>query len=74
MKSHHRRFNTLRSDTQGLGREPEDPCNCHASEILDAVGDAFLTLDKESRVTYANKELGRLLNRDVSKLIGLPHG
>ena len=44
--------------------------NDNIADILDTVGDAFLALDKESRVTYANKEMGRLLNRDANELIG----
>jgi PAS domain S-box-containing protein len=48
------------------------PRNDHTVDILDAVGDAFLTLDKESLVMYANKEMGRLLNCNVSELIGVP--
>jgi len=41
-----------------------------AVDIFDAMGDALFSVDNESRVTFANKELGRLLDRDVNSLIG----
>ena len=47
------------------------PRNDHMADILDTVGDAFLSLDRDSQVTYANKEMGRLLNCDAGELIGV---
>ena len=41
-------------------------------DILDAVGDAFLILDKNYLVTYANKEMRRLAGRDTGELTGMP--
>jgi len=42
------------------------------ADILDALGDAILVLDRESRVLFANKEIYRLLNRNADELIGVP--
>jgi PAS domain S-box-containing protein len=52
-------------------RVDNTPCNDHMADILDTVSDAFLTSDRESLVTYANKEMGKLLNRNTSELIGV---
>jgi PAS domain S-box-containing protein len=41
-----------------------------AIDIFDAMGDALFSLDNESRVIFANKGVGRLLERDVNELIG----
>lgn len=49
------------------------------AETLETITDAFLTIDREWRVTYANGEATRLLRRERDELVGreiwevLPH-
>lgn len=40
------------------------------SHFFDRIGDAFISLDKNWNYVYANKQLGDLVQRDPSQLIG----
>jgi PAS domain S-box-containing protein len=40
------------------------------TNTLESITDGFLTLDREWRITYMNREAGRLLGRDRDALVG----
>ncbi len=40
------------------------------SDIFNRIGDAFISLDKNWRYIYANKQVGELVRRDPASLIG----
>lgn len=40
------------------------------SSLFDRIGDAFISLDKDWNYLYANKQLGEMIHRDPSTLIG----
>jgi PAS domain S-box-containing protein len=53
-----------------LAREESRRLEQRLRETLDGIGEAFLIVDRVWRITYANQQAARLVERDVTQLIG----
>jgi PAS domain S-box-containing protein len=46
--------------------------NKRMTEVLESIHDAFVALDHDLRITYANARMGQLWNLQPSEMIGMP--
>src|SRR3984893_19479300 len=49
---------------------PRDQAGGRAEAVLSGISDGIVALDNDWRLVYANPAVGRLLDRDITNLIG----
>ncbi len=66
----------MRSETPGRTVEPETPPRPFSwpIQVLDALEQGVVALDRERRVTYNNRRIEELLGAEPGALLGLPGG